>query len=114
MATPDAKYIGVDVSGTTFYAALVGAGAQVLERREQALARNNVTAQVAAAVTELRDAGGAIAGVGVGVTGLVDPRTNRVIVSTDVPSLVRSDLRADLSRAVGMEVLIENDANAAA
>jgi glucokinase len=116
MATPDAnaKYIGVDVSGTTFYAALVGADAQVVERREQALERDNVSAQVARAVTELRDAGGSVAGVGVGVTGLVDPKSNRVIVSTDVPSLVRSDLRAELSRAAGVEVLIENDANAAA
>jgi glucokinase len=116
MATPaaDAKYIGVDVSGTTFYAALVGADARVLERREEALERDNVTAQVARAVTELRDAGGTVAGVGVGVTGLVDPGSNRVIVSTDVPSLTRSDLRAELSRAAGLEVLIENDANAAA
>jgi glucokinase len=116
MATPEAsaKYIGVDVSGTTFYAALVGADAQVLERREEALERDNVAAQAARAVTGLRDAGGGVAGIGVGVTGLVDPRTNRVIVSTDVPSLARSDLRAELSRAAGLEVLIENDANAAA
>jgi glucokinase len=116
MATPapDAKYIGVDVSGTTFYAALVSADARVLERREQTLARNDVTAQVAAAVTELRDAGGPVAGIGIGVTGLVDPKTGRVIVSTDVPSLVRTDLRSEVARATGLDVLIENDANAAA
>jgi glucokinase len=113
--SPEASYIGVDVSGTTLNAALVAAGGRVVERREQALERDGLAAQVARVVSELRDATGApVSAVGVGVTGLVNPKTRRVVVSTDLPALVRTDLRAEIAGATGLEVLIENDANAAA
>jgi len=116
MTTPSPNYIGIDVSGTTFNAALVGADGAVLQRREAALERDGVGAQAARAVSELREAAGGagVAGVGVGVTGLVEPGTGRVVVSTDLPSLTRADLRAELSAATGLGVVLENDANAAA
>lgn len=113
--SPDSNYIGVDVSGTTLVAALVSREGRVVERREAALERDGVTRQVARAVSELRDAGGgSVAGVGVGVSGLVSPKTGRVVVSNDLPALSRGDLRAELSQATGFDVLVENDANAAA
>ena len=112
---PDASYIGVDISGATLGAALVDAAGRVLERREAALDADSVSAQVSRLVAELRDAGGTtVSGLGVGVTGLVNPQTGRVLVSTDLPGIVRSDLRAELSQATGLDVLLENDANAAA
>ena len=118
MTTPaqDASYIGVDISGKTLGAALVGREGRVRERREAALDADSISAQVSRLVSELRDAAGGagVAGLGVGVTGLVNPRTGRVVVSTDLPSIVRSDLRAELSQATGLDVLLENDANAAA
>ncbi|MGH9944512.1 MAG: ROK family protein, partial [Pyrinomonadaceae bacterium] len=55
-----------------------------------------------------------VAAVGVGVPGLVSPQTGRVIVSSDVPSIVRSDLQTEIGRAAGLPVVVENDANAAA
>ncbi|MCA1629347.1 MAG: ROK family protein [Acidobacteria bacterium] len=114
--SPDSNYIGVDVSGTTLSAALVSAQGRVVERREAALEPDGVAQQVARAVSELRDAKGAggVAGVGVGVSGLVSPQTGRVVVSNDLPALARGDLRAELSQATGFDVLVENDANAAA
>lgn len=114
-APQNGNYIGVDVSGTTLHAALVGSDGRVIERRELALQRDELAAQVARTVAELRDARPTpIAAVGVGVAGLVNPKTRRVVVSTDLPSLVRTDLRAEIAGTTGLEVLIENDANAAA
>jgi glucokinase len=114
-ASPNSSYIGVDVSGTTLQASLVSAEGRVVTRREAALERENVAAQVARAVAELRDAEGAsVASIGVGVAGLVDPKTARVIVSNDLPTLARTDLKAELTQATGLAVLLENDANAAA
>jgi glucokinase len=114
-SSPNSTYVGVDASGATLAAALVTGDGQVLERRESALERDGVAKQVARAVSELRDAKGApVAAIGVGVTGLVSPQTGRVVVSNDLPSLARTDLRAELSQATGVQVLLENDANAAA
>ncbi|MDT7540177.1 MAG: glucokinase [Acidobacteriota bacterium] len=111
----DSNYIGVDVSGKTLRATLVASDGRITERREAALEREQIAEQVARVVAELRAAGGpAVAGLGVGVAGLVNPKTGRVIVSNELPALSRGDLRAELSQATGLEALLENDANAAA
>ncbi|HEX8181657.1 MAG TPA: ROK family protein [Pyrinomonadaceae bacterium] len=108
------NYLGVDVSGATLHAALVGADGHVVERREAALDRTALPAQVAQVASELRDAHQTVAALGVGVPGLVSPETGRVVVSTDLPTAVRADLRAELQQATGLPVTLENDANAAA
>ena len=69
---PAANFIGVDVSGATMHAALVNGEGEVLERRESSLERERVVAQVARAVTELRDVSPNIGAVGVGILGLVN------------------------------------------
>src|SRR5881392_1274812 len=109
----NANYLGVDVSGATLRAALVGADGSVAARRAAALDRNALAAQVAQLVTELRDTQPAVAALGVGVPGLVSPETGRVVVSNDLPVVARGDLRAELQRATGLPVTLENDANAA-
>jgi glucokinase len=109
-----ANYLGVDVSGTTLCAALVAADGSVVARREAALDRNALTAQVTQIVRELRDTESAVAALGVGVPGLVSPETGRVVVSTELPATARGDLRAELQQATGLPVILENDANAAA
>jgi glucokinase len=111
----DSNYIGVDVSGKALRATLVASDGRVIERREAALEREQVATQVARIIAELRGAlRSSVASLGVGVAGLVNPKTGRVVVSNDLPSLSRGDLRAELSQATGLEVLLENDANAAA
>ncbi len=83
--------------------------------REAALERDQAAEQVARVAAELRDAAGqGVAGLGVGVAGLVNPKTSRVVVSNDLPALARTDLRSELRQATGLGVLVENDANAAA
>jgi len=107
-------YLGVDISGATLRAALVTTAGEAVARREAALQADAVGAQVARIVSELRDAHAAIAALGIGVPGLVNPETGRVVVSTDLPAVVRNDLRAELAQATALPVTFENDANAAA
>jgi glucokinase len=122
MTTPPAasstqNYVGVEVSGATLRAALVSPRGEVLGRREAAPERDGLAAQVARVVSQLRDeagGSGAVGGVGVGLPGLVNPATGNVVISTDMPSLVRGDLRTEVEKATGIRVLLENDANAAA
>ncbi len=107
-------HIGVDLSGATLRAALINANGDLLERREAALDRENLVSQINGIVAELRDVTPNIGSIGVGVPGLVNPQTDRVVVSPDLPSVVRSDIHTELSQVTGLRVEIENDANAAA
>lgn len=112
--TAAANFIGVDVSGVTLRAALVSSEGQVIERRESPLERDAVAAQITRAVAELRDAAPNVSALGVGIPGLVNRQTDRVLVSTDLPSLVRGNLHEELMKATGLRVELENDANAGA
>lgn len=119
MSAPSApntrSFIGVELSAANMRAALVGGDGQVAQRREVALAGEDVAAQAARIVNELRDvAPASVAALGVGVPGLVNPETGRVAISSDMPGLVRGDLRAELERATGLPVTLDNDANAGA
>jgi glucokinase len=107
-------YIGVDLSGVTLRTALATAEGQIVERREAALERDQLVAQVSRMVTELRDIAPQIGAIGVGIPGLINPRTDQVVVSPDLPSVVRGDFHAELTKATGLRVELENDANAAA
>jgi hypothetical protein len=108
-------YVGVELSASVARAALVNTAGEVLARRESALAAVDLAPQVARLVTELRDSAPAgVAGLGLGVPGLVNPQTGRVVISTDIPSVVREDLRASLAQSSGLPVALDNDANAGA
>jgi len=114
--TPDEQtYVGVELCAGAARAALVTGEGAVLGRREAALTSVDLAAQVARLVAELRDASPApVAAVGVGVPGLVNPQTGRVVISSDLPAAVREDLRETLGAATGLPVALDNDANAGA
>jgi glucokinase len=108
-------YVGVELCAATARAALVTGGGQVVARREAAFEPADIAPQLARLVSALRDSSEArVAAVGVGVPGLVNPRTGRVVISSDLPSVVREDLRSALSDAAGLPVSLDNDANAGA
>jgi glucokinase len=108
-------YVGVELCASTARAALVTREGQVVARRESAFESTELAPQLARLVSTLRDSTEArIAAVGIGVPGLVNPRTGRVVISSDLPSVVREDLRSALSDAAGLPVTLDNDANAGA
>jgi glucokinase len=105
------NYIGIDLSGPTLRAALVSAAGEVARVLEAPLEREQLVEQIARVVADLRG-GTSVEALGVGLPGLVDPRTGRVHFSTDLP--LREEFYADLAGATGLPLLLENDANAAA
>lgn len=108
-------YVGVELCAATARAALVAGDGRVVARRESAFEPAEIAPQLARLVAALRDDSGArVAGVGIGVPGLVSPETGRVVISSDLPSVVREDLRSALADSIGLPVTLDNDANAGA
>src|SRR6266481_9057401 len=106
--------VGIDIAPPILRAVLVSADGKVLDRRRADLRPEALTEQIAQIVVDFKDISPDIVSVGVGIPGLVNRQTDRVVVSTDLPSVVGVDLHADLMRATGLRFELENDANAGA
>ena len=108
------NFIGIDLSGPNLRAAIVSNDGQIVERREVPREADRLVPQIGEIVSELRGVNPNVGAVGVAIPGLVNRQTDRVISSRDLPSSVRDDLHEELTKATGVRVEIENDANAAA
>jgi glucokinase len=117
VSATDDLWIGVDLGGTNVRAALVAADGRVLARaRRETRAAEGVDAtigRIVGAIEEVR-AGSRVAGVGIGSPGPLDSRRGVVISAPNLPGWVDVPL-GDLVRSrVGLETIVENDANVAA
>ena len=107
--------IGVDVGGTKIAAGVVDEGGVVLaEQRVESPARDAhaIEEAIATLVARLR-AEHEVAAVGVGAAGYVD-RTRSVVLFAPNLAWREVALRAGLETRIGLPVVVENDANAAA
>lgn len=109
-----ASFIGIDLSGPNMRAAIVSSNGTVGDRREEPISTQGLVNQLTTTIRELRAAHPEIRAVGVAIPGLVNRQTDRVIASRDLPASVREDLHAELTKATGLRIELENDANAAA
>ena len=109
--------VGVDIGGTKVAAGVVTPGGRVLARvRTQTPERSKspevVEDTIVSVVQELRSAH-PVRAVGVGAAGFVDQRRANVLFAPHL-SWREEPLRESLSARLGLPVVVENDANAAA
>jgi len=130
-----ALMIGIDVGGTNLRLGVVECGGafckppQILdEMRFQAdfsgfckshqqspeQAWREILTTIAGAVEAVRAKYPAIAAIGIGFPGFIDPHTQKISLSPNLPGLCNVDLSSDLSALVALPVITENDALAAA
>ena len=114
MTTPQTNFIGISVSGTRARAALVNDEGLVGEARVGEIAPKTLIPQLAGMVQELQANRLPVGAIGVAIPGLVNRQTDRVVAPRDLPATIVEDLHGELTRATGLRVEIENDANAAA
>jgi glucokinase len=109
--------IGIDVGGTKVAAGVVDEQGKVLARTRRATppsARpDDVEDVIAECVSELR-VGRDVEAVGIGAAGFIDADRARVLVSPNLPSWRDEPLRDAVASRIGLPVVVENDANAAA
>lgn len=107
--------IGVDVGGTKVAAGVVDEDGTVLARTRRptpSTSPADVEASIAEVVAELR-ASHEVVAVGIGAAGFIDVERATVLFA---PNLAWRDepLRDEVSKLVGLPVVVENDANAMA
>jgi glucokinase len=118
--------IGVDVGGTNLRVGVIEGLEVVHEQRVQAdfsgLCRSRAAGSAQQAIQDLlaKELADAIysypdvRAIGLGFPGFIDPRSGRIAQSPNLPGLLDVDLVTPLQTRLGLPVVIENDALAAA
>jgi glucokinase len=118
--TTSPTFIGIDLSGAILKAALVGHSGEIIQELRVETEDQSPDAlfdrvvQAALSLRDDKDTGGRVGGIGVGIPGLVNRKTNRIEVMPNLPALAHIDITSELSRETGLPVILDNDANAAA
>jgi glucokinase len=110
----DPTFIGIELSGPKLRGAKVQGDGVISNRAELDLKSDSLVSQATELVNSLRSGDQTITAVGLAIPGLVNRESDRVISSNYLPAAVREHLHEDLTQAIGLQVELENDANAAA
>ncbi|HXG92075.1 MAG TPA: ROK family protein [Blastocatellia bacterium] len=119
MATPEKIYLGLDV-GRTIRGALVGEGGSIIKQQRvvsEVTDPRIFVDQLIDVINGLRsseETGGRASAVGIGWAGLVNQRAQRIEANPNLVDVSSYDLHAELERATGLPIIIDNDANVAA
>ncbi|HLW55700.1 MAG TPA: ROK family protein [Candidatus Angelobacter sp.] len=113
--------VGVDLGGTNLRIAAVDGQGKILEKitsgTEVARGRDRVIDEMCAAVQTLAlkyRSSHELAGIGVGVPGIIDMARGMVRQSPNLPGWEDYPVREEIERRLATTVILENDANAAA
>ena len=106
------KYaIGIDLGGTNLRAALVSEEGEIVRKIKKS-SSEEVFDSLLDAIEEVRN--NDIAGIGLGVAGIIDRKNGRVFSSPNLRAVEGIDLIQGIQRRFNLPVFIENDANIAA
>lgn len=112
--------IGVDLGGTNLRAAAVDASGRMLEKiaatTDLSQGPERVVDDIVSSIEQLRDKyeGQRFAGVGIGVPGFIRIAEGFIVGSHNLPVLNNYPVRDAIEQRLGTQVILENDANAAA
>lgn len=109
------RSIGVEISKASLRAVLLGSDGSIEKSTDIEIVESDDTiARLADIVGGLQPSGDPLNRIGVAIPGLVDRKSGRVAYSAIVPRKSEMNLGAAIAEATGLEVVLENDANAAA
>ena len=111
MTTTKRYAIGVDLGGTNLRVALVSEDGEIA-RKIKKPSSEPVLDAVMSAIDEIKQT--EIAGIGLGVAGLIDRKRGRVFISPNLHAIEGIDLVREIRNRFSVPVMIENDANVAA
>jgi glucokinase len=103
--------IGMDLGGTNLRVGLVSENGEIIKRFRESTSEDLLDTTLGAVESLFSER---IAGIGIGVAGLIGRRRNTVLASPNIPAVEKIDLVRTLQEKFNVPVFIENDANAAA
>jgi glucokinase len=113
--------IGVDLGGTNLRIAAVDSNGKLLEKittsTQVARGRDQVLDEMCVAIQEVvskQRSAGELAGIGIGVPGIIEMKTGMLRESPNLPGWHNYPVRDEIQRRLKTTVILENDANAAA
>ena len=109
------RTIGLDLGGTKIAGAVVEDGRILLERRERTprTGGGGVLRALAEMARALLAVHPEVTHVGVGSPGPIDFEAGKVLFAPNIPGMENVSITAGLREMLGLEVVLENDANAA-
>jgi glucokinase len=120
MPTTPEFSIGLDLGGTNLRAAAVSEDGKMLDsiwgKTAYSAGREAIIGDMVDAIVTLRERFGAdtLAGIGVAVPGFIVLEEGVIRNSNNLASLEDFPIRDEISRRLGTQIILENDANAAA
>ena len=112
--------IGLDLGGTNLRAAAIDRSGRILGRTSGKTqyheGREAIMSDMVASISHLRDQFGVenLAGIGIGVPGFISLKEGIIRNSNNISTLENFPIRDELSARLQTQVILENDANAAA
>ena len=108
--------IGVDVGGTKIAAAVVTEGGKILAetRYPSSGPQERLLSSIAQAINEVGEGIGEIGGVCIAVPGFVLAAENKVVFAPNLHTIEGVRLKDEIGERTGLNIAVENDANAAA
>jgi glucokinase len=109
------KLVGVEVSSTMLKAVCLDGTGKVTNLHEYLLSGESpISEQLINFVNDLKAKFGNFGKIGIAVPGLLSRNTGRVTFSTNIPEQSEIDFANEIKDKAEIEVVLENDANAAA
>ena len=112
--------IGVDLGGTNLRAAAIDENGRILQRHSITTAnyegsREQIVTDIVGLIRELqrRVGAGELRGVGIGVPGYIQMETGVIVEAANLP-FTNFPIRDKIQDQLGIPIILENDANAAA
>jgi glucokinase len=113
--------IGVDLGGTNLRVAAVDESGKLMEKISTStrvtLGRDEVVKEMSSIIQSLAtrfNPHGPLAGVGIGVPGIIDMESGMLRESPNLPGWDNYPVQKEIERRLGTSITLENDANAAA
>ena len=103
--------IGIDLGGTHMRVALVSREGTVIEKVKEPVSEDLIGSLLKAIAGLFSDE---VAGIGIGVAGLIGKHNRRVLLSPNLHAVEKIDLIGEMSKEFPVPVNVENDASAAA
>lgn len=116
----NAYSIGVDLGGTNLRAAAIDESGKILGRHSTATpnyegSREKIVADIVGLIREVQGRAGEseLQGVGIGVPGYIQRETGIIVGAANLP-FTDFPIRDEIQNQLGIPIILENDANAAA